>query len=599
MEVKFDVDKHSEKGETNTEIGRALGLRGTTVVTIVKDKERILKHIKDAAPMKATVINVKQRSQSIVEMEKLLMIWLEDQNQRRVPVSLSVIQEKARELHEAVAKKHGEGSVSGEFSVSRGWFNRFKARAIFHNVKLQGEAASADSKAADSFPSGLAEIIKDDGYTADQVFNVDETGLFWKRMPNRTYLSKEEKSAPGHKAGNERLTLLFGANASGDLKLKPLLLYLAENPRAFKGIFKSQLPVIWKSNKKVWVTLMVFEDWFNDHSVPAVEWYLSSKGLPFKVLLVLDKSPGAPSNLSNMHPNVKVVYLPLNTTLLIQPMDQGVIANFKAYYLRRTIRSALRAIEGNKELTLKQFWKGYNITDAVRNIASAWDEVKTTTLNGAWKKLCPQFVHSFEGFDRAEDVETVTREIIGLSKRLKLDLEAEDVLELLASHGEELSSEDLIELEQEMIEEELEVPDPKPRSLTVKGLSEGFTHLERALVSFEGEDPNVARFDRIRRGIMDLVTFYKETLKEKQMKKSVQSRLDTFFHKSPIPLPAPSPEVMANPDPPVLPGPSVAARPPLVEPFDSDDDPDDPEPFHGFDVSPYSSDSQAPANSTP
>ncbi|XP_064083042.1 tigger transposable element-derived protein 1-like [Macrobrachium nipponense] len=289
-----------------------------------------------------------------------------------------------------------------------------------------------------------------------------------------------------------------------------------------------------------------------------------------------------------MHPNVKVVYLPPYTTSLIQPMDQGVIANFKAYYLRRTICSALRAIEGNKELTLKQFWKGYNIANAVRNIASAWYEVKTTTLKGAWKKLCPQFVRSFEGFDQAEDVETATRKIVGLSKRLKLDLEAEDVTELLASHGEELSSEDLIELEQQMIEEELEVPDPKPRSLTVKGLSEGFTHLERALASFEGEESNVARFDRIWRGIMNLVTFYKETLKEKQMKKSVQSRLDTFFHKSPVPPPTPSPEVMPNPDGSVLPGPSVAAHPPLIEPFDSDDDPDDTEPFHGFDVSPYS-----------
>ncbi|XP_064098682.1 putative CENPB DNA-binding domain-containing protein 1 [Macrobrachium nipponense] len=107
MEVKYDVVKRSEKGETNTEIGHALGLSRTTVVTIVKDKERILKHVKDAAPMKSTVINEKQCSQSIVEMEKLLMIWLEDQNQRRVPVSLSVIQEKARELHEAVVKKFG------------------------------------------------------------------------------------------------------------------------------------------------------------------------------------------------------------------------------------------------------------------------------------------------------------------------------------------------------------------------------------------------------------------------------------------------------------------------------------------------------------
>ncbi|XP_064093217.1 uncharacterized protein LOC135205962 [Macrobrachium nipponense] len=181
-----------------------------------------------------------------------------------------------------------------------------------------------------------------------------------------------------------------------------------------------------------------------------------------------------------------------------------------------------------------------------------------------------------------------------------------------------------------MIEEEEAAPEPKPRSLTVKGLSEGFTHLERALASlFEAEDPNVSRFDKIKRGIMDLVTFYKETLKEKQTKRSVQSRLDTFFHKSPVPPPpTPSPEVVTVPDPPVLPvtvpdlpvlpvtvpdlpvlpvtvpdppvpGPSVSARPPVrvqSDPFDSDSDPDDPEPFHGFDASPYTSDVDVPSS---
>ena len=75
------------------------------------------------------------------------------------------------------------------------------------------------------------------------LFNVDETGIFWKHMPNRTYITKE-KSARGHKVSKERLTLLLGENAAGNVKLKPLLVYQAENPKAFKGICKSQLPVI-------------------------------------------------------------------------------------------------------------------------------------------------------------------------------------------------------------------------------------------------------------------------------------------------------------------------------------------------------------------
>ncbi|GFW74879.1 hypothetical protein TNCV_2677491 [Trichonephila clavipes] len=49
------------------------------------------------------------------------------------------------------------------------------------------------------FPEKLAKIIEDGDYSADQVFNADETGLYWKRLPNRTYIAKDEKTASGHK----------------------------------------------------------------------------------------------------------------------------------------------------------------------------------------------------------------------------------------------------------------------------------------------------------------------------------------------------------------------------------------------------------------
>lgn len=55
-----------------------------------------------------------------------------------------------------------------------------------------------------------------------------------KKMPKVTYITKEEKSLPGHKPMKDRLTLLFCANTSGDLKIKVMLIYHSENPRVFK-----------------------------------------------------------------------------------------------------------------------------------------------------------------------------------------------------------------------------------------------------------------------------------------------------------------------------------------------------------------------------
>ena len=38
--------------------------------------------------------------------------------------------------------------------------------------------------AAQEFPEMLQEIIDKGVYLPEQVFNVDETGLYWKRMPD-------------------------------------------------------------------------------------------------------------------------------------------------------------------------------------------------------------------------------------------------------------------------------------------------------------------------------------------------------------------------------------------------------------------------------
>ena len=141
------------------------------------------------------------------------------------------------------------------FNVSLGWFHRFKARASLHNVKGSREAASADTVASQEFPEMLSEIIDEALYLFEQVFNMDVTGLYWKQKPDKSYIGTDEKLMPGYKAAKDRLTLLFGGNASGNMKLKPLIIYCPENPRTLKNIARGSLPVVWKSNPKAWAVV--------------------------------------------------------------------------------------------------------------------------------------------------------------------------------------------------------------------------------------------------------------------------------------------------------------------------------------------------------
>ena len=506
METKVAIIKKLDGGEKMVNVARTFMMNRSTVGTIYKSKDRVMEHVKSAVPMQSTIIS-KKRGKLIEETEKLLSLWMEHQWQRRVRLSLTLIQEKAKSLFEDLKAKAGEGADEETFAASQGWFQRFKKRANLHHVSVSGEAASADTEAAEKFPTQLKEIIDAGSYTSQQIFNVDETGLFWKKMPEKRYISRKEKTMPGFKAAKDWLTLMLGGNASGDFKLKPLLVYRADNPRALKNINKSQLPVIWKSNKKAWVTLVVFKDWFFHHFIPEVKLYCQENDIPFKILLILDNAPGHPPYLDDLDPDVKVVYLPPNTTSLLQPMDQGVIANFKKYYIRRTYRQALKAVEEDPNMTLSGFWKSFNIYMCIKHIDAAWHEVAQTNMNGVWKALCPQFVNNAKGFDQ-EEAKKILENLVEIFNKLDIDLEEEDFEELLESHSQqELTNEDLMELEstQGLEEEEEENEEILPvKKFETKLMAEGFSLIEKALTIFESQDANVERFSKIAMSVREL-----------------------------------------------------------------------------------------------
>lgn len=83
-----------------------------------------------------------------------------------------------------------------------------------------------------------------------------------------------------------------------------------------------------------------------------------------KVILFLDNVSSHSPDFVGKFSNIKVVFLPKNTTSRLQPLDAGIIKNFKSYYRKLIVKHALSNISGSV-LTATQIAKSIDILTAI------------------------------------------------------------------------------------------------------------------------------------------------------------------------------------------------------------------------------------------
>lgn len=153
--------------------------------------------------------------------------------------------------------------------------------------------------------------------------------------------------------------MLLAANAAGTDKLRPLVIGHAKRPRCFKNVNIDNLPVIYQYNSKAWMRMDIWESWLQRiNSIFRNE--------DRNVLLLVDNAPSHTANSfededsstaeadanegSLQLSNIRVEYLPPNTTAHLQPMDGGIIKSFKAKYKHYYCRHILELFENKRDL---------------------------------------------------------------------------------------------------------------------------------------------------------------------------------------------------------------------------------------------------------
>uniref|UniRef100_H3B248 HTH CENPB-type domain-containing protein n=1 Tax=Latimeria chalumnae TaxID=7897 RepID=H3B248_LATCH len=226
------------------------------------------------------------------KLNELVRHWFSQAQVKNIPLLGPIIQEKATAFTAELGLN--------DFKASNGWLDCWKSHEV-KAFKISGKSVDVDIEVVDDFKEHLLDIVQ--GYAPSNIFNCDETGLFFCLLPDKI-LSTKGEACKGTKLAKERVTYACLACSAKDEKLKTLVIGKSQEPQYFK-------------NGKAWMTGKLFA-----HKQMCLQ--------KRHILMFLDNPTFHAEAMQLSHVTLK--FLPANTTGKLQPQDQRIICAFKARY---------------------------------------------------------------------------------------------------------------------------------------------------------------------------------------------------------------------------------------------------------------------------
>ena len=307
----------------------------------------------------------RQRSGKDEDVDAALHLWFKEKVLQGARLDGAILKEKANEI--------GKEKGLENFVATHGWLGRWKKRHEIVFKKEHGEKAEADFQGANEWKNTvLPEIFAT--FEDRDIYNADESGLYYRGFPDRGHCEKKDSLIGGKKA-KERITVLLCANMSGDDKRNLFVIGRSKKPRCFPK--NSALPVEYESSANAWMTAGLFTKWVEKFDR---DMRLQNR----KICLLLDNCTAHKIEFSPK--NIKIVFLPPNTTSIVQPMDMGCIRAWKAHYRSMLSQRIAAALDINPESSAIDIAKNVSLFDSLYLAKNAWQNVKKSTIINCFKK---------------------------------------------------------------------------------------------------------------------------------------------------------------------------------------------------------------------
>lgn len=194
----------------------------------------------------------RRRAVAWPRLEAVLFEWQKKIEERGGFTTGDILQEKAKQIWRSLPEYQGQPTP--EFSL--GWVSKFKVRHNIYSRIRHGEAGSVTQLAEDEMKA-IQTVAGE--FQEDDIYNMDETGLYWKMTPSKGLLSQQ--SQHGFKKEKDRISVAVCVNATGTDRFPPWFIRKAKTPRALRSIDVTAMGGVWRWNKKAWMNQFIMREW--------------------------------------------------------------------------------------------------------------------------------------------------------------------------------------------------------------------------------------------------------------------------------------------------------------------------------------------------
>lgn len=302
-----------------------------TISNILSRKDEIFRTFKDG--------NLKGKSNRSIKMPQLdkeIENYIDSMSDKNIPINRAAVILYAKVVANKKYKMN-ELPAKDQIKFSDGWLSN-----VFKRIGVKCRHMYGENNSVNLDSPNIIEVLKKieqllEPYDLKDIMNFDETGLYYEQQPTRT-ISK--KPIGGSKKSKNRFTVGFVTNYDGSYKGHPIVIGRRKTPGAATkkpALYRKTTSVgqshyvEYHSSPSAWMTTEIFKKYIKHLNASFV--YANRK----VALLVGNASV---HKLKMEFNNIKLVFLPANTTSKLQPLDDGKVS-LHLYHCIHIIRKTI------------------------------------------------------------------------------------------------------------------------------------------------------------------------------------------------------------------------------------------------------------------